>query len=164
MIGRKNFALASSLFLLLGVAGASTLVAQSNAIDESSRWRHVYIDEHCQVLASDTGELQSNPDVCHLAGRGVLRSSHVAAKEVDGGVQHTRVDVTEQTYLLQNIHFEPVVFVVAQEMPEGWHIDSDPSPQTTKGNFAIFRVNAQPGQIVRLHVGMAHETPMDDQQ
>ena len=163
MIGRTKFVLASSLCLLLWNAAAFALAAQSTTADESSRWQQVYVDDHCRVLAPDA-ELESNPDVCRLDGRGVLRSSHVAAREVDGVVLHAKVDVVEQTYLLQNIHSEPVVFVVAEEVPDGWHIDSDPQPQALKGNFAIFRVSAQPGQIVRLHVGMAHETPMDDQQ
>jgi hypothetical protein len=88
----------------------------------------------------------------------------VAAKQVDGVVQHAKVNVADQTYLLQNIHSEPVVFVGAQEVPDGWHIDSDPQPKAMKGVFAIFRVNAQPGQIVRLHVGMVHETLMEDRQ
>jgi hypothetical protein len=161
---KKKFALVSSMGLLLGVSGASTLVAQSTVADEFSRWPNIYVDDHCKVLTPDTGELQSNPDVCHLDGMGVHRSSHVAAKEVDGVVQHTKVNVAEQTYLLQNVHSAPVVFVVAQEVPEGWHIDSDPQPKAMEGKFAIFRVNAQPGEIVRLHVGMAHETSMDDQQ
>jgi hypothetical protein len=159
---KKKFAPVSTLGLLLCMAGATTLVAQSTAAD--ARWRQVYVDEHCQVLNADTGELQTNPDVCRLDGEGVYRSSHVAAKEVDGAVQHAKVNIVEQTYLLQNIHSEPVVFVVAQQVPDGWHVDSDPQPKAMKGNFAIFRVNAQPGQIVRLHVGMAHETPLDYQQ
>lgn len=164
MIGRKKkFVLASTMGLLLCVAGASTLVAQSTAGDESSRWQQVYVDDHCQVLVPETGELQSNPDVCRLDGKGIYRSSHVAAREVDGVVQHAKVNIVERTFLLQNIHSEPVVFVVAQQVPDGWHVDSDPQPKAMKGNFAIFRVNAQPGQIVRLHVGLAHETPMDQQ-
>jgi hypothetical protein len=68
MIGRKRFVLLSGLALLLGNAFAFTLTAQTTAADDSSRWRQVYVDGHCQVLAPDTGEMQSNPDVCHLEG------------------------------------------------------------------------------------------------
>ena len=164
MVGQGKFTLVSGLGLLLGLTGAFTLGAQSTAAGDSSQWQHIYVSDHCQVLSPDTGQLQNNPDVCHLDGMGVHRSSHVAAKEVDGIVRHTNVSIAEQTYLLQNIHSEPVVFVVAQAVPDGWQIDSDPQPTTTNENFAVFNVNAQPGQIVRLHVGMAHETPMDDQQ
>jgi hypothetical protein len=45
------------------------------------------------VLTPDTGEMQSNPDVCHLEG--IYRSSHVAAKEVESVAQHAKVNVAE---------------------------------------------------------------------
>jgi hypothetical protein len=155
----------SSSGLLVLLATAASLAAQSAARDNPSTWRQVYVDDHCQVMTAD-GQFQADPDVCHLDGGGVQVSSHLAAKEVDGVRLHAHVIVQEQTYLLQNINAEPVVFVVAQQVPPGWHIDSDPQPVQLKGNVAIFRVVAQPGQIVRLHVGRAHESPFfatDDQ-
>lgn len=163
MTTKKGFSLAfgSSLgLLLLTLAAAHSVTAQ----DASAAWQQIYVDDHCQVLDSGTGQFAANADVCHLDGMGVHRSSHLAAKEVDGIVQHSRVDVAEQTYLLQNIHEQPVVFVVAHQVPDGWRVDSDPQPVSQKGGVAIFRVIAQPGQIVRLHVGTAHETPLDDEQ
>jgi hypothetical protein len=164
MTQEKKCILWLTLFFLFGLAGTSILVAQSTGTDQSSQWQQVYVDEHCAVLAPETGEFGSNPDVCRFDGSSMRRSSHMAAKEVDGTVQHSKVDVAEQTYLLQNIHSTPVVFVVAKLVPDGWHIDSDPQPKEMKENVAIFRVTAQPGQIVRLHVGMVHEAPIDDQQ
>jgi hypothetical protein len=121
-------------------------------------------DHPDDASASGTAQFRSDPDLCRLDGMGVHRSSHVAVKEVDGARQRSRVDVAEQTYLLQDIHAEPVVFVVAQQVPDGWHVDSDPRPTTVKGNVAVFRVTAQPGQIVRLHVGVARETPLDPEE
>lgn len=131
---------------------------------ESSQWQQIVVDDSCRVLAPATGVFQTNPDLCRLDGMGVHRSSHVAAKETAGVIQHRNVEVAEQTYLLQNVHSEPVVFVVVQKVPDGWHIDSDPQPKAIKGDIAVFRANAEPGQTVRLHVGMAHETPLADQQ
>ena len=161
---RFSLAIGSSLGLLLSLAAARPLTAQAAPQSDLSTWQQVFVDDQCQVLSSDSGRFQSDPDVCHLDGMGVHNSSHVAAKEVDGVRQHTMVNVSEQTYLLQNIHAEPVVFVVAKEVPDGWYVDSDmPRPEEIKAGVAIFRVTAQPGQTVRMHVGLAHETPMDDQ-
>jgi hypothetical protein len=162
MTTSKGFSLAfgSSLGLLLTLAAAHSVTAQ----DAPSATPQIYVDDHCQVLDAGTGQFAANVDVCHLDGMGVHRSSHVAAKEVDGVVQHSLVNVAEQTYLLQNIHQQPVVFVVAHQVPDGWHVDSDPQPVSVKSGVAIFRVIAQPGQIVRLHVGTAHETPVESEQ
>jgi hypothetical protein len=165
MTTSKGFSLAlgSSLGLLLALAAAHSVTAQAAPADASSTWQQIYVDDHCQVLDAGTGQFAANADVCHLDGMGVHRSSHVAAKEVDGVVQHSLVSVAEQTYMLQNIHDQPVVFVVAHQVPEGWHIDSDPQPLTLKAGVAVFRVIAQPGQIVRLHVGAEHATPLADE-
>lgn len=140
------------------LAATASLTAQS-AKDDTSGWRHVYVDDSCQIMTSG-GQFQNDADICHLDGAGVQVSSHIAAKDVDGVRQHSLVKVHEQTYLLQNVDSEPVLFVVAQQVPAGWHVDSDPQPDQVKGNVAIFRVTAQPGQIVRLHVGVAHESPV----
>jgi hypothetical protein len=166
MTTSKGFSLAlgSSLGLLALLAAAHSVTAQTAPPEASAAAQQIYVDDNCQVLDAATGQFAANADVCHLDGAGVQRSSHVAAKEVDGGVQHSLVSVAEQTYMLQNIHAQPVVFVVAHQVPDGWHVDSDPQPATVRNGVAIFRVIAQPGQIVRLHVGTAHATPLDDQQ
>jgi hypothetical protein len=166
MTTSKGFSLAvgSSLGLLALLAVAHSVAAQTAPAEAPLALQQIYVDDHCQVLDAGTGQFAANADVCHLDGMGVHRSSHVAAKEVDGVVQHSRVDVAEQTYLLQNIHEQPVVFVVAHQVPDGWHVDSDPQPISVKDGVAVFRVIAQPGQIVRLHVGTARATPLDDAQ
>jgi len=165
MTTTKGFSLAfgSSLGLCVLLAAAHSVTAQTAPADASLPSQQIYVDDHCQVLDAGTGQFAANADVCHLDGAGVLRSSHIAAQEVDGIVQHARVDVAEQTYLLQNIHQQPVVFMVAHQVPDGWHVDSDPAPIAVKGDVAVFRVVAQPGQIVRLHVGTARETPIGEQ-
>jgi hypothetical protein len=159
MIVSKRFSLplGSSMGLLFVLAGSSSLTAQSA---DSAPGRQIYVDDHCQVLASGSSQFQADPDVCHFDGAGMQRSTHLAAKEVDGIRRHTLVNIAEQTYMLQDIESEPVVFVVAQQVPEGWHVDSDPQPVQVRNHVAIFRVTAQPGQIVRLHVGVARETPL----
>jgi len=164
MITAKGYSLAfgSGVGLLIALAAAPSLGAQAPA-KEDPFFRQVFVDDHCQILDASTGQFQADADVCHLDGVGVQRSSHAAAKEVDGLRQHFLVNVAEQTYMLQNVHSAPALFVVAQQVPEGWYVDSDPQPKEMRGNVAIFRVTAQPGQIVRLHVGFAHEIPLADE-
>jgi hypothetical protein len=50
----------------------------------------------------------------------------------------------------------PITFVVEQPLRKDWLVDSDPLPQEVVGSTAMFRVGADPGQIVRLHVGVRH--------
>jgi hypothetical protein len=73
------------------------------------------------------------------------------------------VVVKEKDYLMKNQFERPVVFVVEQPVPDGWKIDSVPLPDKVKGKVALFRASAQPGQLVRLHVGEAHEIPLAGQ-
>jgi hypothetical protein len=101
---------------------------------------------------------QTDSAVCHLESQ--LTSNHVKGEVVHGAVQRSVVVVKEQEYLLQDEFAQPVVFVVEQAVPEGWVVDSDPQPTKVVGHTALFRVPAQPGQIVRLHVGEAHTIPL----
>ncbi|MGA7157209.1 MAG: hypothetical protein WBY53_10195 [Acidobacteriaceae bacterium] len=98
---------------------------------------------------------ERDPAVCHLESQ--LTSNHVKGTVVNGAVQRSVVVVKEQEYLLQNEFQHPVVFVVEQVVPDGWKVDSDPAPTTMVGKVALFKAAAGPGQIVRLHVGEAHE-------
>jgi hypothetical protein len=64
------------------------------------------------------------------------------------------VRVAEQEYLMQNVTDKPAVFVVRHNVPEHWTLDSEPQPTSVVDDTAVFQVNAEPGQRVRLHVGM----------
>lgn len=55
---------------------------------------------------------------------------------------------------MQNPTDKPAVFIVRHGVPKNWKVDSDPKPSSMDGSTAVFRVNAEPGQRVRLHVGM----------
>jgi hypothetical protein len=39
-------------------------------------------------------------------------------------------------------------------------VDSDPQPAEMEGSTAVFRVYAEPGEIVRLHVGVRRTTEL----
>lgn len=101
---------------------------------------------------------QTDTAVCHLESQ--LTSNHVKGEVVNGAVQRSVVVVKEQEYLLQDELQTPVVFVVEQAVPDGWVVDSDPQPTKVEGKVALFRQTAQPGQMVRLHVGEQHTIPL----
>ena len=46
-------------------------------------------------------------------------------------------------------------------VPENWMVDSDPQPFGIDGSTALFRLSAEPGQRVRLHVGMRRSYSID---
>jgi hypothetical protein len=84
----------------------------------------------------------------------------VKGEVVNGAVQRSVVVVNEQQYLLQDEFQTPVVFVVEHPVPDGWAVDSVPLPTKMEGKVALFRVTAQPGQVVTLHVGEEHVIPL----
>jgi hypothetical protein len=90
----------------------------------------------------------------------VHASHHVEEALRDGVRLRNKVRVVEQEYLLQNVTSAPVTFVVEHVLPDDWKVDSDPQPVKVVDNTAFFRVNAEPGQIVRLHVGDRHADPI----
>jgi hypothetical protein len=101
---------------------------------------------------------QTETGVCHLESQ--LTSNSVKGAVVNGAVQRSVVVVKEQKYMLRDEFQEPVVFVVEQAVPDGWMVSSDPQPNKVEGKVALFRVAAQPGQVVSLHVGEQHTIPL----
>jgi hypothetical protein len=130
--------------------------------------KEIHVDRKCKILQDESdalsdlteAELQNDHAICHLES--VLTSHHVEEALRDGLMLRNNVTVREQEYLLQNVTSEPVTFVVEHELPDDWKVDSDPQPVKTVDNKAFFRVNAEPGQIVRMHVGEHHADPIAD--
>lgn len=126
----------------------------------------IYVNQECAIFpdyqpAAAMGKKpkgKSDPSICHLEG--VSRSQH--REEVALGNELGRSDVTvhEQEYVLQNITMKPVVFVVLEDVPKGWRVDSDPQPTEMQDNVAIFHVHAEAGETVRLHVGVRRTTEL----
>jgi hypothetical protein len=131
--------------------------------------REIHVNQDCLILQDSVDGVmgisvpgaqtaaggETDSAICHLESQ--FTSNHVKGEVVNGAVQRSVVVVKEQEYLLQNEFQTPVVFVVEQPVPDGWKIDSVPLPDKVEGKVALFRASAQPGQIVRLHVGEAHE-------
>lgn len=125
----------------------------------------VRIDAQCRVHPDPALALPGvkprpyyDGSICHLES--VLSSEHIEQKTDDHQLLRYRVKVHEREFVLYNVAETPVIFVVEEKIPAGWVIDSDPSPQQMIGRTAYFPVHAQPGQSVRLHVGMRHTTAL----
>jgi hypothetical protein len=169
-MNRTIFATAVLLFASLGIAASGQRPAYDPTSPTGVRLppKTIIVDQACRILQNPAAVVMTNVKprwhkdeiMCHVEG--VHNSDHVEERISAGLEQKNWVFVTEQTYVLQNISDAPVVFEVQEYVPEGWQVDSDPQPVDTvpiagkKGDAAIFRVNAEPGEIVRLHTGRRH--------
>jgi hypothetical protein len=151
------FALALAATLLAAPAGRS----QDQAPQLS-----IIVDKSCLIQPeSDPAVLGDHNDafrdeaICHLES--VLSSHHIEEKINEGERSRFLVRVAEQEYLLLNPTDKPSVFTVRHDVPEGWTVDSDPQPTSMDGSTAVFKVNAEPGQRVRLHVGVRRNYSID---
>jgi hypothetical protein len=138
----------------------SPVPASADAAATPPEISEVHIDQFCRVLTpgkpsprhpDPVARYRYNSVVCHIESN--LSSSHTEQTTKNGVPKLVYVSVHEREYLLQNVTSQPVTFVVDQTLRKGWRIDSDPQPTEINGTTATFRVFAQPGQIVRLHVG-----------
>lgn len=125
----------------------------------------IYVDQRCGLLpdpaapaAGKKPRVRRDPAICHLESTN--RSSHREEAVVGTEMLRREVEVDEQEYVLQNVTMKPVAFVVEQPVAKGWTVDSDPQPTEMQGATAIFRVHAEPGEIVRLHVGVRRTTEL----
>jgi hypothetical protein len=146
-----------------GARQAAPQVASSTApVITNATLKEIHVDQKCHILQDEidgvTGSSVSDRSkdlaVCHLES--VLTSDREQETLKNGVSQREVVKISEQEYLLQNVTPDPVIFVVEHSVPDGWHVDSDPQPVKMIGSIALFRVSAEPGQIVRLHVGEQH--------
>ena len=123
--------------------------------------KEIHVDQKCQILEIHGDRVrnpQMDPAVCHFDY--VNTSHHLEESVKEGTTRNNVVTISEQEYLLHNVTAEPVIFVVEQLVPEGWQVDSDPQPTKMVGSTALFRVDAQPGETVRLHVGERQARPI----
>src|SRR5262249_894709 len=119
----------------------------------------IVVDKSCRIdpesdplIVGDHADAFRDDAICHLES--VLSSHHVEEKITEGQRSPFNVQVTEQEYVVQNPTEKPAVFIVRHDVPESWIVDSDPQPTSMDGSTAVFRLNAEPGQRVRMHVGM----------
>ena len=140
------------------IAATTTLFAQqASPTSADPTTFEIQIDQYCRVLTpSKPTVAHPNPQprfrynnvVCHIESR------HISDRWEQGpNGKEVYARIAEREYVLQDVTGQPVTFVITHTLPKGWHVDSDPQPTEVNGTTAIFRVVAQPGQVVRLHVG-----------
>jgi hypothetical protein len=124
----------------------------------------IVVDKSCLIqpqsdplVLGDHNDAFRDDAICHLES--VLSSHHIEEKITDNERSRFFVRVAEQEYVVQNPTDKPTVFIIRHDVPENWTVDSDPQPTSMDGATALFRVNAEPGQRVRLHVGMHRSHP-----
>jgi hypothetical protein len=166
---RLSVAALLGIGIAIGAVHHLALSQSSDPAQPSSPLKEIHVDRKCKILLEESNalsdlteaDLQNDHAICHLES--VLTSHHMEEALRDGAMLRNKVTVVEQEYLLQNITAEPVTFVVEHVLPDdGWKVDSDPQPVKTVDNTAYFRVHAEPGQIVRMHVGEHHADPVTD--
>ena len=141
------------------VLAAALLAAPAGQAQDHTLPLQIVVDRSCliqpesdpSVVGDHNGAFRDN-DICHLES--VLPSRHTEEKITDGERSRFLVQVAEQEYVLQNATDKPAVFTVRHDVPENWIVDSEPKPSAMDGLTAVFQVNAEAGQRVRLHVGM----------
>jgi len=153
MIGIRAFPafpLALAVTLLAAPAGQTQ--------DQASRLT-IVVNKSCLIQPeSDPSVLGDHNDafrddaICHLES--VMSSHHIEEKISDGERLRFLVQVREREYLLLDPTDKSAMFTVRHNVPENWTVDSDPLPSSMDGSTAVFQVYAEPGQRVRLHVGM----------
>lgn len=151
---------------LLLLALASTLLTAAAGQNQDQTRLSIVVDKSCWIqpesdplALGDHIEAFRDEAICHLES--VLSSHHVEEKITEGERSRFFVRVAEQEYVVQNPTDKPAVFTVRQDVPENWSVDSDPQPSSIDGSIAEFRVNAEAGQRVRLHVGMHRSYRID---
>jgi hypothetical protein len=103
--------------------------------------KEIFVAEDCEILdppSDDNPPWRPDPEVCRR------ENSHDTGRRVD------------HTLVLKNLNPAPVTFVVFQWL-YGGHLDPAPQPDQVAGDTAVFRVAANPGETVRLHVGVRYD-------
>lgn len=146
----------SALSIALSLA-LSPLAAVAQA-DATSALPEIHMDQRCHALSANglavtgTPAMLSAKSFCRLES--VKTTQHPETEIIDSSPHHVLATVKEQDYLLQNITNETIAFVIEHKVPRGWKVDSEPQPLSVTNSTAMFRAIVQPGQTVRLHVGM----------
>ena len=94
----------------------------------------------------------------HVTTESQLNSNHITRISATKGVLNIhRADVSEITYVIHNSAADRRTVVLEHPVVKGFTLDSDPKPTETTPTVYRFRVEAGPGETVRLHVGGKHE-------
>jgi hypothetical protein len=125
----------------------------------------IHVDQRCRILPKSAtlpsgkkAKLWSDWNTCHLEN--VFDTGHRVQTVVGTEVQRSDVEIWEQQYVLGNQSQQAEVFIVEQPAARGWTIEGDPPPFRVADGTVYYRAWVQPGETVRLHVGMRKMTPL----
>ena len=94
----------------------------------------------------------------HVTTESQLTSNHITRISAAKGVLNIHhAEVSEITYVIHNSAADRRTVVLEHPVIKGFTLDSDPKPTETTPTVYRFRVEAGPGETVRLHVGGKHE-------
>jgi len=144
--------------LALGLA-AMLVAAPAGQTEDQPVRLSIVVDKSCLIqpesdllVLGDHSDAFRDDAICHVEK--VLSSHHIEEKLTDGERSRFFVRVAEQEYIVQNPTDKPAVFIIRHDVPENWIVDSNTPPSSLDGSTAVYRINAEPGQRVGLHVGI----------
>jgi hypothetical protein len=166
---RMKWIKGSLALLLAGILGQFAAQQASSAAAPQRRAyfapNEISVDQDCRILPDPTHvrpgkkpKPYTDGNICHLES--VNSSQHLEEKIVGTQLLRNHVDIQEHEFVLWNPGNEPVTFVVEHFVPKEWAVDSDPQPKQIIGQAAFFPVEVQPGEVVRLHVGLRRTIPL----
>jgi len=151
----------------LGLA-AMLLAAPAGQTQDQAVRLSIVVDKSCLIqpesdplVLGDHSDAFRDDAVCHLEK--VLSSHHTEEKLTEGERSRIFVRVSEQEYVVQNPTDQPAVFIIRHNVPSHWIVDSNTPPSSMDGSTAVYRINADPGQTVGLHVGIHRSYPINVQ-
>jgi hypothetical protein len=154
----------ASLGAAIAQSSTGTARIPYDGADSMTGPKPIHVDQNCRILphtedAPHAKKIHPYYDatICNLESEN--DSTHWDERIAGNQLQRTFVRVSERTFVLQDIADEPMMFIVQYDVPQGWFVDSDPQPWQTVGRTAFFHVYVDPGQTVRLHVGVRREWP-----
>ena len=93
----------------------------------------------------------------HVSTEGHHDSTHLQHVTVHDGILIDRSEqIREVTYLVHNAASDARDVILEHPLEDGWKLNSEVKPIETSASSYRFRVIAQPGETVRLHVGETH--------
>ena len=131
----------------IGTAPPQQSIAVPLPIAPSPLPEAVFITEDCRILAlpgGDDSPYSTDKNTCH--------------RETARNTRQANARIEEHSLILTNFRATPVTFVVSQWL-FGGVIDSVPEPDQVAADTAVFRVNANSGEIVHLHIGVRYDQP-----
>jgi hypothetical protein len=123
----------------------------------------VHVDQRCRILPSTAtmpsgkkARARSDWSVCHLEN--VFDTEHRVQTVVGSELERSDVEIFEVQYVLGNDSQQREVFTIEAPAVKGWTIEGDPPPFRVADGKEYYRAWVQPGETVRLHVGMRKVT------